>query len=61
MVFSKRWRESSIDLPGLLPKWVFGSKLWVLSIYDVRSATMAERSFAVVFSRVMGQKAFGNE
>jgi len=55
MVFSRRCSESSVDLPGRPPKWVLGRRLWVSRMNEVRFATMADRIFAVVFRRVMGQ------
>jgi len=61
MVFSRRCSESLVDHPGLPPKWVLGRRLWVLSIKEVLSAIMADSSFAVVFSRAMGQYAFDCE
>ena len=54
MVFSRRCNESSIERPGLPPKWVFGRRLCDLSMNDVRSVTMADSSFMVVFSRAIG-------
>ena len=55
MVFSRRCNESSVDHPGLPPKWVFSRRLCDSSINDVWSATMADSSFTVVLSRAIGQ------